>query len=393
MRLLASLAVMVCLLPIAAHAQGGPWEGTWQTQFGDVVMRQYSNRVWGDYVAQQGVIEARVQPDGNLRGTFLRSDGDWGFFEFRLEPADRGWIGVYAMQGLPQLDGKDSSWHASAKLGGAALLRYATADRDFWPPSITAMNDPSHVAFLDGPGYETGSLPIPVPPPVRIVVPLSYEGALVIRDGDNGERVGTITVESDDEFGPVGAGEVFAAPGARDMTPFSVSIRHLTRAALELELSFPVASGLPHAYLLVDRAPLEPEGLLGGTLIRQDAGRQDWTLVTLAPEGMQDDDALFDAPGFGVYATAFGLRNNSGASVGLRGSPRSDSAISAALSPEVRDLWVSECTPEVDGLTWETATYPARLAMLDRVWCHVMRENLPLVQGWVPGFFLAPQPN
>lgn len=388
----AVFALLLVWFALPATAQRSPWEGTWSTQFGEVVLRQDGTRVWGDYVNERGVIEARMLSDGTLRGTFLRGDQRWGFFEFRQRPAARGWDGVYQMQDLPRRDGQDPSWNATERVGPANVLRFAVTDQEFWPPAVAGLNDLRFTTYLGLGAPSPSPQPVPAPqPPPNIAVALSEQGEFTIRSDRNGAMLGKIIVDTVDFGMSVGSGDLFALPSARDVTPFSVHIVNLTREALELELTFPNASGLPPAVLLVDRAPAGAEILLQGTLIRGPAHQQQWELVTLDWTGPSADDPLFDAPGFGVYALPFGLRNTSGASVGLRERPRSDAQITNTLAPEVADLWITECTPDVDGLSWEQAGAAARLAMLDGVWCNVARENLPIAQGWVPGFFLAPR--
>ena len=74
LRPLVLLCLGLTLVLVAAPARAtGPWEGTWQTTYGEVRLRQDGARVWGDYIDQSGVIEARTSPDGrSLYGTFLR---------------------------------------------------------------------------------------------------------------------------------------------------------------------------------------------------------------------------------------------------------------------------------------------------------------------------------
>ena len=218
---------------------------------------------------------------------------------------------------------------------------------------------------------------------------LFYEGDFHIRGDAAGDWLGTIIVEQVEFDRVIGSGEVFATPAAPDVTPFDVRLHTVTRAALGLTLTFAPETGLPVAYLLVNRIPSDDGGLLLGSLIRGPEGQQDWAPVTLGWTGAEPDE-MFDAPGFGVYALPFGLRNTQGARVGLRDTPRADAALTHVLPGDVADLWVSECTPDVDGLTWESAGPAARLVLLDTVWCKVVRDNAPAMQGWVPGYFLNP---
>ena len=216
------------------------------------------------------------------------------------------------------------------------------------------------------------------------------DGEFILRGGAAGQMLGSLQIHALAYDTVIGRGEVFALPGARDVTPFDVSLQTLSPDALGLALTFAPDTGLPPAYLLVARRPADDGDLLTGTLIRGADGQQDWALVTLGWAGSPATDPLFDAPGFGVYALPFGLRNTQGARVGLRDSPRADAPLTHVLAPDVADLWVVECTPDIDGLTWDSVQHAARLAMLDDVWCKVARDAVPAMQGWVPGFFLNP---
>ena len=74
-----ALAMLAFLLAhIATAYAAGPWEGSWNTDFGELRLLQDDDRVYGDYDTT-GMIEARVSPDGRtLRGAFNRHDGQWG---------------------------------------------------------------------------------------------------------------------------------------------------------------------------------------------------------------------------------------------------------------------------------------------------------------------------
>ncbi|MFN4160263.1 MAG: hypothetical protein ACK4GO_18020 [Gemmobacter sp.] len=588
-----SLIFMTMMAAQPASARGVDWSGTWATDFGPVVLRQDGARVWGDYTAAQGMIEARVQPDGVLRGSFLRGDRRWGFFEWRR--SGPGWRGVYAMNDLPRLDGTDQAWNAQSRTGGDVTLRFATGTRMFWPPTfpegpsgiyaafvepprlrpappaaarpgpwhVTAeFNSPGRpsaaerfgiwIALSHPPGLDRGRVhltfvtperaglaacpaqmhpalcrdmlatfpvfsntqmdrvqvlglrlapdqatllfrlgstpavrlmtlrrtaganrallrvgsiehgiellaevtlgdagcpfdeclkdfdlaprlglksgvseaafailpddraaahaalrpaPPPAPPPtpsrppaqppsepLARSVPLAYSGPLTIR-ALNGEALGSVELATARSGRVMGSGEVLSPRPGAGMVPVTAQVKHLAPQAMEVALSFPVASGLPQAFLLLDRAPAEPEGALQGTLITGSSDRQNWVQVTLYPESPDDPDSFDDAPGFGVHASRFGLRNTAGAPAGLRDRPRSDAPMPQAIVAGAADIQVIECTPAIDGLAWEELAHPARLGLLDTRWCNVFRESAPQITGWIPGHFLTPLGN
>lgn len=92
-RFVQTITVMIaCFMSTIAAAQ---WQGTWDTDFGKVRLRQYSNYVYGDYGTWGTVRGYRSNNGQTMRGEYRRNDnGTKGFFEWRLVNARRfegGW--------------------------------------------------------------------------------------------------------------------------------------------------------------------------------------------------------------------------------------------------------------------------------------------------------------
>lgn len=140
---------MLCAAPAALA--DGPWQGTWSTTYGPVQLRQDGRRVWGDYVAQAGVIEARTSDDGrSLRGTYLRSDKSWGWFSFSMPLNGATWNGIWRARELPRRN--DTVWNAIERTSlSAPVLRHAIGPGPFWPPAYAGAPFGKHARFAFGP--------------------------------------------------------------------------------------------------------------------------------------------------------------------------------------------------------------------------------------------------
>jgi len=140
--------MVLLLLPGTVRAEG-PWEGTWQTTYGEVRLRQDGRRVWGDYANQRGVLEGRTTPDGaTFRGTFLRGDDRWGWIFFTLE--GDGWRGAWRYNDIPQPG--ETAWNASSRSDAARPeLFFATGPGPFWPPTYAGAPFGRHAAWVFGP--------------------------------------------------------------------------------------------------------------------------------------------------------------------------------------------------------------------------------------------------
>lgn len=74
--------ILTLLFSTSAFAQ---WQGTWDTNYGQIKLRQSANHVYGDY-GSWGTIGGVVSKDRRtLRGVYRRNDdGSWGYIEWRL---------------------------------------------------------------------------------------------------------------------------------------------------------------------------------------------------------------------------------------------------------------------------------------------------------------------
>lgn len=123
-------AALLLLVPTLAGAAGA-WQGTWQTEHGELRLIQQGARVFGDY-ADRGTLEARVSADGRtLRGAFNRHDGKWGLFDFRLEQSGRAWSGGWGWNVNTRVD--DGSWGARLLSAAKPTLTEAVDAPIYWP--------------------------------------------------------------------------------------------------------------------------------------------------------------------------------------------------------------------------------------------------------------------
>lgn len=114
------------------------WPDRWQTKCGMFVLRQNGARVRGDDLHASGVIGARVQTDGRLHGTVLRSDRRRGVLELRLVPAQVG----TAM-----------AWNATTRSGPAQMPRSATRNRKLRRPDTPPCEARFHARAGRGPTF------------------------------------------------------------------------------------------------------------------------------------------------------------------------------------------------------------------------------------------------
>jgi hypothetical protein len=71
-----------------------PWDGTWQSTFGDITMEQNGNLVTGSYYGGGGQLSGYVS--GNLlSGTFQESNGQTGTIDFWMDGNNQRWHGNY----------------------------------------------------------------------------------------------------------------------------------------------------------------------------------------------------------------------------------------------------------------------------------------------------------
>lgn len=381
--LLPGLLVLVWLAAAPARAQG-PWEGTWITDYGQVLLRQDGRRVWGDYVDQGGVIEARVTPDGrSIRGTFLRADQSWGWL-YVTRTNSGGWFGNWRWNDIPT--DNDPAWNADGRYDVAPpVLRNAVGPGPFWPPTYAGAPFGRYAEYVFGPGgidpYVSGTpTPAPVPAPVPStggIVHSSLDGAFEIVD-QAGRWLGTLDLGQRADGSVFGSGAVVFAGVERNII---VSTAAMTAEGFDLALEIATIPATPEGRLLVSVAS---GAVIEGTLVRPEG----WVPVTIRAF---DGEDLYDTPGIGVYGPPYQLRNTAGDGVVLRAAPQSDAAVQGQVPGFATDMLVLGCTPEIDSLQWEQSSLSARWQLLDGVWCEVSYGGQ--APGWLPGFFLDPIPQ
>lgn len=107
---LKSAAIIATMITSSsAYAQ---WQGTWDTNYGDVKLHQAQTHVYGDY-GKWGTIEGVVSKDRRtVRGVYRRNDdGSKGYFEWKLTSI-RGFSGRWAssQRSLPVWNSRGTGW-------------------------------------------------------------------------------------------------------------------------------------------------------------------------------------------------------------------------------------------------------------------------------------------
>lgn len=87
------------------------WTGTWETNYGKVVLQQTKNIVTGVYILKEGRIDG-VALDDRLSGKWSEAPSyappnDAGEFEIQMDPSGKSFMGKWWK--LNSLNGKE--WH------------------------------------------------------------------------------------------------------------------------------------------------------------------------------------------------------------------------------------------------------------------------------------------
>ena len=90
----------------ADEAASSSWAGSWDTSIGDMVLRAEAGAVKGGYDGTFGRIEAKVS-GLKLTGRFYEDNGNWGEFEFVLDPDGQAFKGRWR-----RLNVENDDWHA-----------------------------------------------------------------------------------------------------------------------------------------------------------------------------------------------------------------------------------------------------------------------------------------
>ncbi len=111
----------------------GPWNGTWDTTFGQLRLVQVGLRVYGDYQDAEGYLEGRLAEDNKAiyRGTFQRKDGAWGLFEFNMAPDRRRFQGGWNWEDTFPSRTMDT-WNGQRTSTDTGQLIFAVGKKFFW---------------------------------------------------------------------------------------------------------------------------------------------------------------------------------------------------------------------------------------------------------------------
>ena len=91
---------------VADEAVSSSWTGSWDTSIGDMVLRAEAGAVKGGYDGTFGRIEAKASGP-KLAGRFYEDNGNWGEFEFVLDPDGQAFKGRWR-----RLNVENDDWHA-----------------------------------------------------------------------------------------------------------------------------------------------------------------------------------------------------------------------------------------------------------------------------------------
>lgn len=147
-----------------AGAMENLWNGTWDSDFGQLRLVQDGRRVYGDY-ANEGYFEARTDRDRPfiLRGTFQKENGDWGLFEFTMAQDRRRFGGPWEWtQKFPTAN--SARWTGGKTADITGPLVNAVGKSAYWAKPYEKRFPIEVTEWMD-----TGKLPVseeqPAPPP------------------------------------------------------------------------------------------------------------------------------------------------------------------------------------------------------------------------------------
>lgn len=152
-----ALALLATTRPAFAQTDEGAWTGTWMSNHGEMRLIQEGERVYGDF-AQRGIIEARVQQDGRLRGTFQNPDSGIrdGYFEFTLN--DETFTGGWGWPDNGKFQAGANNWSGLQLDNAPPRLQIAARSTanwaDFW--SGTSAEDRAWIEGSSGAGSGAG---------------------------------------------------------------------------------------------------------------------------------------------------------------------------------------------------------------------------------------------
>jgi hypothetical protein len=115
-----------------ADVMASLWNGTWDSDFGQLRLVQDGRRVYGDY-ANEGYFEGRTDIDRPfiVRGTFQKTDGNWGLFEFTLAQDRRRFAGKWEWnQSYPSAN--SAPWRGGKTANLTGPLIHAVGKKMYW---------------------------------------------------------------------------------------------------------------------------------------------------------------------------------------------------------------------------------------------------------------------
>lgn len=371
-RTVVAVLAMVTLLPVHgtdAYA-AGPWEGRWNTDFGELRLLQDGDRVYGDYDTT-GMIEASVSLDGKtLRGAFDRYDGDWGLFQFELTQDGKAWTGRWGWNDDTAL--RQGNWNARLTSPQRPRLTQAVDAPVYWP---IEMYEAPTAAFENFINYADrnggGSVDAQLVGVWNLIGPDRQHGTLdIVRSSQSlGEVYGNLRVWLSMGGNLAHEGEIGTVRFARnELVVFIRSSEFDGEYRLVVQLAG-LASGRMEA-------TLAGEGLSDPVTLERASG---------AP-AQQDDFAEDDLPGVGVSGPAYRLIGvPAGKRLAVRGAGNRDAASVGSLPANATEILVLGCDPYMEAYQYEELSEAGKRRVLDASWCEIRHDD---VTGFIPGRYL-----
>lgn len=160
--LLTFISILLFIVQAKAAGVESFWEGTWRTTYGEIRLIHDKGKIIGDY-ADKGRLTGKWSKDGTtLRGHYIRYDGGWGGFEFRLNANAEGFTGNWQSKGIPE---RNSARWEGTKSGGIQRLRNNLITKRNIPIELTQNN------FENFMNFETRSVNIipKLPKPTNLI--------------------------------------------------------------------------------------------------------------------------------------------------------------------------------------------------------------------------------
>lgn len=102
----------------------------------------------------------------------------------------------------------------------------------------------------------------------------------------------------------------------------------------------------------------------------------------------QDQEEVYDLPGFGIWGPAYKLRNiPEGQRLVVRADAQRQAPTVGSLPRLSSEILVLDCFPEITPLVFEDASREAKRELLGGVWCRIDHYGMT---GYVPGIYLDP---